>query len=206
MEGTIGEIRLFAGNFSPRTWTYCSGQLLTVANNTALFAVIGAVYGGNGSTTFGIPDLRGRVAIGAGAGAGLTPRVLGQSGGNSTTTLQVNQLPAHIHIVANGGTVPVSGNVYAQMNVNDTTGALPAPANNYIGLDTQQNGIFSTTLPNNPPALNPAAISVNTSQLKLTLPSLTVNNAGGGQPYNNMKPFLGLAYIICVQGIFPSRN
>lgn len=207
MEGTIGEIRLFAGNFSPRTWTYCSGQLLNVASNTALFAIIGAVYGGNGSTTFGIPDLRGRVAIGAGAGPGLTPRTLGQTGGSPSTTLLVNQLPSHTHAIAGGGNIPISGNVYATMNVNNSnTVSVPSPANGFLGVDLQGSQTYSTT-PSNPPAtLNANAISVNTSQLKANISALTVNNSGAGQPYSNLKPFLGLAYIICVQGVFPPRN
>lgn len=207
MEGTIGEIRLFAGNFSPRTWTYCSGQLLNVASNTALFAIIGAVYGGNGTSTFGIPDLRGRVAIGSGAGPGLTPRALGQTGGSATTTLLVNQLPPHTHAISGGGNIPISGNVYAAMNVNDSnTASLPSPTGNYLGVDTQGSGTYSTT-PSSPTMnLNPNAITVNTSQLKANIPPLTIANSGLGQAYNNLKPFLGLAYIICVQGIFPPRN
>lgn len=208
MEGTIGEIRLFAGNFSPKTWTYCSGQLLNISSNTALYAIVGTFYGGNGSSTFGIPDLRGRVAIGAGNGPGLTQRTLGQSGGSNSITLSVNQLATHNHQISNGGAIPLSGSVYAKVKVNSSAAAVgvDTPVNNYLSTDQQGNGTYSTTPPTTPTTLNAQALSVNTSQLSVTVPPLSAGITGGGQPYNNMKPFLGLAYIICVQGVFPPRN
>jgi len=93
----IGEIRMFAGNFAPAGWAFCDGQLLAIAENDALFALIGTTYGGDGQTTFALPDLRGRIPIHQGTGAGLTPRSLGESAGSENVTLTVNQLPVHPH-------------------------------------------------------------------------------------------------------------
>ena len=97
MEPFIGEIIMFGGNFAPRGWALCDGQLLPIAQNSALFSILGTTYGGDGRTTFGLPDLRGRVAMHAGSGPGLTPRQLGAKGGEETVTLSVNQIPSHDH-------------------------------------------------------------------------------------------------------------
>ena len=97
MEPFIGEIKLFAGNFAPRGFAFCSGQLLAISQNQALFSILGTTYGGDGRTTFGLPDLRGRVAMGPGQGAGLSNYALGQKGGAEQVTLNANQIPAHSH-------------------------------------------------------------------------------------------------------------
>lgn len=93
----IGEIRLFAGNFAPRDWAFCEGQLLPISQNNALFSLLGTTYGGDGQTTFGLPDLRGRLPIHAGSGPGLTARQLGSKGGQETVTVRLDQLPSHTH-------------------------------------------------------------------------------------------------------------
>ena len=98
-EPMLGEIKIFAGNFAPRGWALCDGQLLAIAQNQALFSILGTTYGGDGRTTFALPDLRGRVPIHAGQGPGLTSRRLGETGGQETVTLNVNQIPAHTHTV-----------------------------------------------------------------------------------------------------------
>lgn len=97
-EPFLGEIRLFAGNFAPRGWALCNGQLLPLQQNTALFALLGTYYGGDGKTTFALPNLQGRVPIGQGQGAGLTPREVGEQGGESAVTLLTTELPAHSHL------------------------------------------------------------------------------------------------------------
>ena len=97
-EPFVGEIRIFAGNFAPRGWAFCDGQLLAVSQNDALFSLLGTIYGGDGRTTFGLPDLRGRAPIHMGHGPGLTNRPLGQKLGAETVTLSVNQLPVHTHV------------------------------------------------------------------------------------------------------------
>jgi len=96
-EPFVGEIRMFAGNFAPRGWAYCDGQLLAVSQNDALFSLLGTIYGGDGRTTFGLPDMRGRIPIHAGTGPGLSPRQLGSKAGSENETLTVNQLPSHTH-------------------------------------------------------------------------------------------------------------
>lgn len=96
-EPFVGEIRMFAGNFAPRGWAFCDGQLLAVSQNDALFSLLGTIYGGDGRTTFGLPDVRGRIPIHAGHGPGLSERRLGAKGGAEKVTLTVNQLPSHGH-------------------------------------------------------------------------------------------------------------
>jgi microcystin-dependent protein len=96
-EPFVGEIRMFAGNFAPRGWAFCDGQLLAVSQNDALFSLLGTIYGGDGRTTFGLPDVRGRLPIHAGSGPGLSPRRLGAKSGSETVTLTVNQMPSHSH-------------------------------------------------------------------------------------------------------------
>lgn len=98
-EPFVGEVRMFAGNFAPRGWAFCDGQLLAVSQNDALFSLLGTIYGGDGRTTFGLPDLRGRVPIHPGSGPGLSPRRLGAKAGSEKETLIVNQLPSHTHEV-----------------------------------------------------------------------------------------------------------
>lgn len=99
MDPFIGQIIMFGGNFAPRAWAFCDGQLLPIASNSALFSILGTTYGGDGRTTFGLPDLRGRVAVHPGNGPGLSPYQLGQKGGQENVTLIVNQIPSHHHTV-----------------------------------------------------------------------------------------------------------
>jgi len=117
MEPMIGEIQWFAGNFAPRGWALCDGQLLPISQNTALFSILGTTYGGDGRITFGLPDVRGRTIIHAGGGPGLTTRRLGERGGTETETLNSNQIPAHTHTLkASGGAATATsptGNVLA---------------------------------------------------------------------------------------------
>ena len=96
-EPFVGEIKMFAGNFAPRSWAFCDGQLLAVSQNDALFSLLGTIYGGDGRTTFGLPDLRGRVPLHQGSGPGLSPRSLGAKSGTENETVNTNQLPAHAH-------------------------------------------------------------------------------------------------------------
>lgn len=132
MEEYIGAIQIFAGNFAPQGWALCEGQLLPIQQNPALFSLLGTTYGGNGTTTFGLPDLRGRMPIGAGVGPGLTPRQLGEKNGAEAVTLTPAQIPAHTHtynaLSGNRETTNPQGNFlgiapgpwYAEMNAGDT--------------------------------------------------------------------------------------
>ena len=109
-EAFVGEIRMFAGNFAPRSWALCDGQLLAVSQNDALFSLLGTIYGGDGRTTFGLPDMRGRLPIHTGTGPGLTPRTIGQKYGQENVTLTANQGPAHRHDMR-ASTTPGTQNV-----------------------------------------------------------------------------------------------
>jgi microcystin-dependent protein len=181
MEGTIGEIRMFAGNFAPRTWAFCNNQIISIATNTALFSILGTTYGGNGQTTFALPDFRGRVAVGTGQGPGLANITLGQLSGSPSVTLTIGNMPAHTHALT--GTVNETAN-------NDNSGLVSDPTGKRLGasgnLFTNQSG----DLVNMAPPVSTLAIGVT----------------GGSQPFSIMPPYLGMNYIICLQGIFPSRN
>jgi len=128
-EPFVGEIRMFAGNFAPLGWAYCDGQLLAVANNDALFSLLGTIYGGDGRTTFGLPDLRGRIPIHAGSGPGLSPRALGAKGGAEKVTITTNELPSHTHDASATASTAGSG---------DPTGRVPA--------NTSPTNVYSTSL------------------------------------------------------------
>ncbi|GAB3707591.1 tail fiber protein [Spirosoma flavus] len=179
MEGYIAEMRLFAGNFAPRGWAFCNGQILSIAQNTALFSLLGTTFGGNGQTTFALPDLRGRVAISPGQGPGLPAVNLGQVGGAPTHTLIITEMPGHNHTAQNS------------IRANNTSGTSGNPTNNYWAgtgsLDPEYSATTNTTM-------NAEAVAT------------TVGIAGGSQPHNNMQPYLGVNYIICMEGIYPSRN
>ncbi len=123
MEGTIGEIRLFAGNFAPRTWAFCNGQLLPIAQYQALFSILGTIYGGDGRTTFALPDLRGCVPIHPGNGPGLSDRRLGQRGGAETVALNQLNLPSHTHAATATVTPPALG---VEGDTASPAGAIPA--------------------------------------------------------------------------------
>ncbi|RZS98942.1 phage tail protein [Aquimarina brevivitae] len=184
MEGYIGEVRMFGGNFAPRAWAFCEGQLLPISNNTALFSIIGTVYGGDGRTTFALPDLRGCVPIGPGRGPGLSDRIIGQRGGSEENTLNVTQIPSHNHAaVTNVSSAEASQSAATQGSSIGTPGALDGRS-------------FSPTL----------GFNTSTPDVSLNAQSITVGNTGGNLPVENMQPWLSCYYIICLQGIFPSRN
>jgi microcystin-dependent protein len=180
MEGTLAEIRMFAGNFAPRGWFFCNGQLLAISQWTAVFALVGTTYGGNGQTTFGVPDLRGRSALGTGNGAGLPSVQLGEMSGSPTTTLLSINLPAHNHQVT--GNLNLQANSGADGQTDDPNGRRLSGANIYTN--------FTSEL------VNMAPIAVN----------LPTTIAGNSTPINTRSPYLGMNFIMCVEGIFPSRN
>ncbi len=206
MEGTIGEIRLFAANFSPKSWAYCAGQQMSIAQNSALFAILGVSFGGNASLgTFNLPDLRGRVALGNGQGPGLTERTLGESAGTPQVSLSVSQMPIHNHSLGNGGKATVSGSVNALIKVNNSSGSDTTPDGNYLGEETDGFGTYAPS-PSGTDSLNPGAIPVSTTDLSANIPTLQLSISGSGMPYPIMQPYVGMNYIICLFGIFPSRN
>tara|TARA_R110002072_G_scaffold42064_4_gene117448 strand:+ start:4657 stop:5220 length:564 start_codon:yes stop_codon:yes gene_type:complete len=183
-DGCIGEIRMFGGNFAPRNWALCNGQLLSIADNTALFSILGTTYGGDGRTTFGLPDLRGRIPMHPGNGPGLTPRQLGQKGGVERVQLTNSELPSHAH--------PATSN--ATMKAISTEGDSTTPKDRVLAKSGAGDPDFGTES-NADTSLHSSAISVNTN----------VGNAGGNESHQNLQPYNCVNFIICLFGIFPSR-
>lgn len=177
-EPFIGQVMMFAGNFAPRGWAFCQGQILSIAQNTALFSILGTTYGGNGQTTFALPDLRGRSPIQPGQGPGLSPITLGQQGGTETMTLLSNNMPAHNHTL----------NAF-----NGDVGNAANPSGNALGIGK---------VPSSGEMINMYSNSAPSAQLA---PG-TVGIAGGSQPFNIRDPYLAINFIIALEGIFPSRN
>lgn len=196
MEGTIGEIRMFGGNFAPAGWQFCNGQPMSIAENTALFSLIGTIYGGDGQVTFNLPDLRGRVPVGTGQGPGLQFVDLGEMGGEENHTLKTLEMPAHTH------TAQVAANASIRVSSAAGTNSVPAAGNSIAAMVTGSGrtatpvNAFNSSAPNTP--LNPMSASV--------IGNMQVAEAGGGLPHTNMQPSIALQYIICVEGIYPSRN
>lgn len=172
MDAFIGEIRIFAGNFAPNNWSLCDGHLLSIQNYQALFALIGTTYGGDGSSTFAKPDLRGRLPIGDQQGTGFTNRVIGQAIGSENVTLTEVQLPAHQH----------------QLAVSTTAASLSQASANLIG-----GGLHYVS-------------ATETSFTEGAMETGTIGAISGNASHNNMMPYLVLNFIICLNGIFPSRN
>lgn len=184
MDAFLGEIRLMSFGFEPRFWAECNGQLLPIAQNQALFALLGTYFGGNGQTTFGLPDLRGRVPLSAG-NSYTGNYTQGQNGGEETHTLIANEMPQHLHTVAayNGSadsgtpaTQPGPNTVLAQAYAVPTGGGT-TPVNRY-----------------------------STASATITLAASEIGAAGGSQAHENRQPYLAMNYCICTQGVFPSRD
>ena len=172
----LGMIIIVPYNFSPRGWAFCNGQILPIAQNTALFSLLGTTYGGNGQTTFALPDLRGRVPNSSGQGPGLSSYDLGQVGGSESETLTINQMPAHQH------TSPAQAASGAAGDVANPSGAFPAK------LDGSYTGAADGSFLGQSP--NPALTSI----------------VGGSQPFGILQPYLTLNFCLALEGIFPSRN
>ncbi|MGE6434667.1 phage tail protein [Shewanella baltica] len=194
----IGQISMFAGNFAPRGWAFCNGQLLSVSQNSALFAILGTTYGGNGQTTFALPNLQGRVPVHQGQSPGMSQYNLGQTGGTENVTLTANELPAHVHSVALNGT----GNTSVALGASSANGntAIPGPATvpaKVVSGLTALNA-FSTTAPDT--TLSPATATT----------TVNVNGntgiAGNNMPVHIVQPYQVVNFIIALEGLFPSRN
>ncbi|HEX9953436.1 MAG TPA: tail fiber protein [Rubricoccaceae bacterium] len=177
-EPYIAELTIFGGNFAIRGFAFCNGQLMGIAQNTALFSLLGTTFGGDGRVTFALPDLRGRVPVHASngqAGPGLSPIQLGQVSGTENTTLLSTQIPQHIHTVP--GT-PVSS----------APGTTPDPNGAYLAQSAAGIAQYVADTPTG------------------ALPGTATGIAGGSQPFSIRDPYLGLNFLIATQGIFPSRN
>jgi len=204
MEGTISEVRIFAGNFPPRGWAFCWGQTIAIQTNQALFSLLGTVYGGNGTTNFQLPDLRGRTMVSAGQGLGLSNYTIGEVLGVNAVTIDTSTMAAHPHTttIAQSAT-PATGT--AKLNGINDAGGQTQPGGNYLGTDTTGGARPYTHPTGTPVAMSSTVTTVNS----LTVPSPTVTGTGitgNGQPHNNIMPSIAMNYIICLQGIYPSRN
>lgn len=176
MDVFVGMIAAFGFNFPPRGWMLCNGQVIAITQNSALFSLLGTTYGGNGQTTFALPDLQGRVLIGMGNGPGLTPRTQGEVSGTENVTLISTQMPAHNHTMTASGDGPTQATAQGAS----------------LGSQGRTGGTMPTIYANG--ATTPVNMASATTQ------------AGGNQPHNNMQPYLAINYCIAVEGIFPSRN
>jgi microcystin-dependent protein len=180
MEGTMSEIRFFAGNFQPKNWAYCDGRLLSIASNSALFSLLGTTYGGDGRVTFGLPDFRSRIPVGTGAGPGINQYELGEMTGTPDQTLLQINMPAHNHPGQCTITVPT----FSESGTSgDPTSAILA----------SKTGLYKTG-------------ATADSFLAPTGGAVVVATAGANQPMNMEQPYLAMNIIICLYGIYPSRN
>ena len=166
--------------FAPSGWALCQGQLMAISQNTALFALLGTMYGGDGRVTFGLPDLRGRTPVGMGQGAGLSQYSQGEQTGVENVTLLATEMPAHIHSFA------------------------PAmPVNTSVGLSASPAGAYYAQAPTT--ATEQYGGSASATSMAPDIISGTTSNIGGNLPHENRMPFLTMTYAIALQGIFPPR-
>jgi len=172
----LAEIKMFGGNFAPRGYALCNGQIVAISQNTALFSLLGTTYGGNGQTTFALPNMQGRAPVHQGNGAGIDPVSLGEMAGETNVTLTTGNLPAHTH--------PISGAVIANSNPSET------PASNALFTNSAPNKLYAAALGSG----------------GLNLAPQTITMAGGSQPHNNVQPYLAVTFIIALEGVFPARN
>jgi microcystin-dependent protein len=175
----IGEIRMFAGNFPPNGWAFCEGQLLAISEYDTLYALIGTTYGGDGQTTFALPDFRGRIPVHQGQGPGLSHKQMGEQGGTETVTLGLTQLPIHTHALG-----------VATSAVSQVGNSLSPTAKHWSRLGGER-GYGDT-----------ANVALATDAI--TAPVLA--GQGGSQPHNNLVPYLCVNFIISLFGIFPSQS
>lgn len=173
-----GEIRAFAFNFAPMDWAFCQGQSIAVAQNQALYSIIGNLYGGTPNQNFNLPDLRDRAPMGQGSGPGLTPRPLAQAVGTSSETLLSAHMPPHSHAIA----------------VQSSNATVGTPNGNFLAA-----AITAGARPSSKSAYSPEAAAAELASTALT------PLQGGGQEHSNMQPYLALNLCICLQGIYPIK-
>jgi microcystin-dependent protein len=176
----LSQIMMFGGNFAPRGWALCNGQLLSIQQNTALFSLIGTFYGGNGIQNFALPNLQSCLPVGFGQGPGLSNYVIGQTGGSPNVTLTQQQVPTHTH------------GFMCSPNASATNS--PSVAGNVPGTPPASGANLYATPPGSPP-LQPQALGAN-----------AVSPAGNSQGHSNLMPSLCITFCIALQGVFPTRN
>ena len=193
-EAFIGTILIWPCNFTPLRWLPCEGQILPINQYQALFSLLGTTYGGDGTTNFALPDLRGRIPLGKGQGQGLSKHILGERAGAESVTLTTTNLPAHSHTAtASQPTFSVSTNEATQ-NV-ATSGSSLGSAKTEISREYHDTNSYTTAEPNT--QLNASTVGA---------PKISVEQTGGNQPFNLFQPYLSLSFIICVEGYYPPRS
>lgn len=189
----LGEVLWWAPNFAPRGWAFCQGQLLAIAQNSALFSILGTVYGGDGRTTFGLPDLRSRVVVQQGSGPGLSNYALGNKTGQENVQLSTPNLPGHTHVLTQEPSVQV------QATTEDAAVATPTATDRLAAGKTAGGGGINVDM------YSTAAANTTLGGFAVT-GAATTANTGNNNTHNNMQPYLALNYIIALTGTFPSRN
>lgn len=177
----MGQIVMFGGNFAPKGFAFCNGQLLSISQNSALFSLLGTTYGGDGRTTFALPDLRSRLPLDWGQGPGLSNYVLGQASGTQSVTIDTLSMPAHNHTLQATQTIASTA----------TIGNTVLPGQPTVG---------------NPPAFYGVSQSGKPPLVPIVLNGSSCGPAGGSQPHTNLMPSLCITFVIALQGIYPSRN
>lgn len=199
MEEVIGEIRIFAASYAPHNWALCLGQTIAIQQNTALFSILGTTYGGNGTTTFQLPNFAGRVAIGVGQRPGGSTYVLGEIGGTENHTLTQQEMPQHTHVGnvsgAESGGLKVSS-ADSTLNAATPNSVISTPGYLVTGSLAKTLGFNNAT---------PDTV-LHADSIKMNDTPLTLGMAGQGLSHNNMQPFLALNYAICLSGDFPARS
>ncbi|HET7865961.1 MAG TPA: tail fiber protein [Burkholderiaceae bacterium] len=202
-EPFLGEIRMVGFNFAPRGWLFCQGQLLPISQNTALFSLLGTTFGGDGISTFALPDYRSRQAVGIGTGPGLTTIIQGEKAGTETVTMGISQMPEHTHTAVPAPyTASLSGPISIPAATTGTTQS--APVNTAVlGACTASGrpaGLYNTGTPDTQLAPFTATVSG-----QVTPGATTIGATGSSQPLPIRNPYLGTNFIIATEGIFPSR-
>ena len=216
MDPMLGEIKLFAGNFAPRDWKFCNGELLSIAQNQALFSILNNTYGGDGRTTFALPDLRGRTPLQQGSGPGLSNIQLGEKEGLETIQLNERHLPMHTHtaeFTGTGGGDATEITATATVNAFNGVGNLEKSDDAFwatgvaiSGKDKYPiDGSYSAT---SDKVMNENAINIDVQGGGggITDGTVAIGITGQGQAFTNRAPYIGINYIIAVQGIYPPRN
>lgn len=198
MEAYMSMITPYGCNFTIQSWGACAGGLLSVNQMQALYSLLGTQFGGDGANSFGLPDLRGRSPVSRGNGIGLNPVMMGQMGGQESTTLSTLNMPAHDHIVSLSGTTAAAT---ASLQVSNDAAGTNTPDGNFLGAAGPTTRIYSDTL-SNPAGTQAAAVipSRNASFAGNTM------NSGGSIPFQTQSPYQGVNYQICMYGLYPSRN
>ncbi|MBU6488131.1 MAG: tail fiber protein [Burkholderiales bacterium] len=199
----LGEIRMAGFNFAPTGWAQCQGQLIAISQNQALFSLLGTFYGGNGVSNFQLPDLRGRAPVGIGQGLGLTNIDIGESSGTENITLTTANMPQHTHVATVTGGGAVTGSISIPATTS-TQGEGGTPGTNTVLGPCAAGGrpasLYSTAT-DNVTSLKPFNVS-----LQASAPTVENGTMGGSAPFASRNPYLGINFIIALQGIFPSRG